>query len=402
MKRFALITIVFGFITTNLFAQFSKVESVKMELEDPNIAEKDLRECKANIDAAKENPKTANDPKMWYYRGLTYYSIYASADAALKSENPTSIDIATESFFESKKTDAKAKYTENADFYLLYCAMGLYNNAINSFNAKEYKKAVEIYKKILQITPLDQKGDLKRNSGGEVTEEKITQLMYYAAQAEGNYTDAKTYINKLISLNFRDPRIYADMATILLMEKDTAAALSYVEKGRAIKEDDKNLINMELDIYLKQGKLQLLLDKLNVAIEGDPENKIYYFARAVSYEGLGNTEKAEADYKKATEVDPDYYDAFYNVGVMYVNKCNPLIEQYQKTYKQSDIDTLEATMDKYYKIAIVNFEKAFENPMMSTAEKVDLAGTMKRIYKKIANTAKEGEMKAFIESNKGK
>jgi tetratricopeptide (TPR) repeat protein len=317
-------------------------------------------------------------------------------------ENPNSINIATESFFKSKETDAKNKYTENADFYLLYCAIGLYNNGINFYNAKEYRKAVETYQKVLLITPLDKKGDLKRNSGGEVTEEKITQFMYYAAQADGNYKDAKTYILRLIALNYRDPRIYADIANILLMEKDTAAALSYVEKGRAIKEDDKNLINMELDIYLKQGKLQLLLDKLNIAIEGDPENKIYYFARAVSYEGLGNTEKAEADYKKATEVDPEYYDAYYNVGVMYVNKCNPLIEKYQKTYKQAEIDALEAEMNKFYKIAIVNFAKAFENPGMTISEKVDMATTMKRIYSKVGDTAKVDEMKTFIEANKGK
>ena len=52
---------------------------------------------------------------------------------------------------------------------------------------------------------------------------------------------------------------------------------------------NRTIINLELDIFLKQGKSQELIDKLNVAIQEDPENTVYYFARAISYEGLAGT-----------------------------------------------------------------------------------------------------------------
>jgi hypothetical protein len=72
MKTIALTLVAIAYFTTNVFSQASKVETVRMILEDADATvEKDLRECKANIDAALENPKTADDPKMWYYRGLT-------------------------------------------------------------------------------------------------------------------------------------------------------------------------------------------------------------------------------------------------------------------------------------------------------------------------------------------
>lgn len=398
MKNLILsIALIFGF-ALSAQSQGFKVESVKMILEDPDPNNpKDLRQCIADIEAAKINPKTSADPKMWYYRGLTYYMVYAVGDEAIKKEYPKAVYMSTESFNKAIELDAKAKFTENSKFYLLNCAIGLYNEGINAYKDKDYTKAIEDYALVSKIIQYDDKGELKRKN---VTTETMYQYSYYAAQAAGDFTQAKSFIQKLMDMNFADVKIYADMANILLMEKDTAGALNYIEKGKLVKENDKNLMNMELDIYLKQGKSQVLIEKLNKAIEEDSENKIYYFARAVSYEGLSQSEKAEADYKKAVELDPSYYDAFYNLGVLYINRCNPIIEKLEKVYTAKEIDPLEAAIDKNYKTAIGYFEKAFENPNMSNAEKSELAGTMKKIYARLNNTEKTAEMKKIIEGLK--
>ncbi len=398
MKKFILLFIVSAAFFDNAMAQGFKVESVRMILEDPDTSvTKDLKQCKEDIEAAKVHSKTSNDPKMWYYRGLTYYMIYATGDATVRTENPKSVYDATESFNKSIELDLKNKYADNAKFYLLNCAVGIYNEGINAYKEQNYKKSIEDYALVTKIIALDEKGELKRKN---VTVESMYQYSYYAAQADGNYSLAKDFINKLIALNYSDVKIYIDMANLMLIEKDTAKALEYLEKGKLVKENDKNLMNMELDIYLKQGKSQVLIEKLNKAIEEDPENKIYYFARAVSFEGLNNAEKAEIDYKKATEIDPSYYDAYYNLGVLYINKCNPLIEKLEKVYTAKEIDPLEAAIDKNYKTAIGYFEKAFDNPGMSNPEKYELASTMKKIYARLNNVAKTNEMKEMMEKLK--
>jgi len=398
MKKIILLFVVSAASIGSSMAQGFKVESVRMILEDPDQSvAKDLKQCKEDIEAAKVHSKTSNDPKMWYYRGLTYYMIYATGDSAIRTENPRSVYDATESFNKAIEMDTKAKYSENAKFYLLNCAVGLYNEGINSYKEQKYQKAIDDYALVTKIIAFDEKGELKRKN---VTVETMYQYSYYAAQADSNYKLAKDYIGKLIALNYADVKIYIDMANILLIEKDTAGALNFLEKGKMVKENDKNLMNMELDIYLKQGKSQVLIEKLNKAIDEDPENKIYYFARAVSYEGLNDSEKAEADYKKASELDPSYYDAFYNLGVLYINKCNPIIEKLEKVYTSKEIDPLEAAIDKNYKVAIGYFEKAFDNPQMSNLEKSELAGTMKKIYARLNNVAKTNEMKDIIEKLK--
>jgi len=163
-------------------------------------------------------------------------------------------------------------------------------------------------------------------------------------------------------------------------------------------ENDKMLINMELDIYLKQGRSGELIQKLDNAIASDDQNPMYYFARAITYEGMKDKEKAEADYKKTIEIDPNFYDAYYNLGVLYINKSNALVEKLDQVYKQSEFDKIDGEITALYKVAIGYFESALENPEMGEVERKDLAGTMKRIYAKLKNESKVAEMKSIIDN----
>ncbi|NUM30704.1 MAG: tetratricopeptide repeat protein [Bacteroidetes bacterium] len=373
-------------------AQPSKVETVRMILEDtdPN-AVKDLRECKRLIDEAKEHSKTSNSPKMWVYRGAVYYEIARKNDE-LSKENPDAIVIAAESLFKCKESDTKKSWQEQCDFYLLNVANVMFNLGVAEYQAKNYDKSIFYYTTTLRIIPYDTKGDLKTIN---ITDAIIYQYCYYAAMAKGDNALTKQYINKLIDLKFNDPKIYNALARVQLDEKDTAAALQSLADGRNRFPNDIDLMNMELDIYLKQGKTDLLLEKLNAAIEADAENKIYYFARASTFEKIQKWDEAEKDYKKALEIDPDYYDASFNLGVLYVNKARPIIDKLTKTYKKDEQTKLETQISEFYIVAIKYFEKCYQVgvPGDDKKEKFELLESLQRLYKNIGNKEKEEEYK---------
>ena len=117
---------------------------------------------------------------------------------------------------------------------------------------------------------------------------------------------------------------------------------------------------MKLDIYLKQGRSAELVSELDEAIDSDPGNVVYYFARAITFEGMGEIEKASADYDKILEIDPEYYDAAFNKGVMYLNSAAKVVESLEGEYKPSIINAKEAEINGYYSKAIVHFENVFE------------------------------------------
>jgi tetratricopeptide (TPR) repeat protein len=157
---------------------------------------------------------------------------------------------------------------------------------------------------------------------------------------------------------------------------------------------------MELDIYLKQGKTDILLKKLEDAIAADDQNKIYFFARGATYERINKPDLAEKDYAKALEIDPDYYDACFNLGVLQVNKARPMIEALQKTYNKAEQDKIEAKIKEVYTAALKYFEKCMEIGIADKKEKFDLITSMQRLYKNVGNTAKEAEFKQMAEEFK--
>ncbi|MFY0643252.1 MAG: hypothetical protein JXR19_02180 [Bacteroidia bacterium] len=365
----------------------------------------DMAEALRMIDLAAEHPKTKASAKMFYFRGLTYLKI-ATEYPDLGADHPDALDVAHTSFNKSIENDSKNKWTEKAKGHLLNVAIGFYNIGLNSYEAAEYQAAVDAFNKALPLLKYDVNGDLKR---AQLTEEEITRMIAYSALGMENNDLAITNFKSLINLGYDDPSIYVGLAQLQLIEGDTAAAMTTIASGRDMFELEKDLINMELDLYLKQGRSQELIDKLNNAIDQDPENTVYYFARAISYEELdkiepdgGYTALAEADYDKIMELDPEYYDAFYNKGVMYVNKVSALVDEMQSKgiYSPKEVAVYTEKINANYRSAIVNFEYVFDNHgEMTDGDRMELARTMKKIYAQLSEMDKYNAMKDWIDNN---
>lgn len=386
------------FVGVQANAQKFSVESMKMEL-DPSKPDGDrnYEDLVKWAEETKAHPKTSNDPRMWYYRGLTFLKI-STMESELSKKYPNATELALEGFTNAIKTDTKKKVTKEAEGNLLNVAIGLYNKGYVAYQANDYTTAYKAFETALPLLKYDVDGQLRRNN---LTPEVLEQMMAYSAMNNGEDEKAKKALQNLVSKGSTDPTIFANLAKLQLKGGDTTAALATISEGKEMNESDKSLINMELDLYLKQGRSKELIDKLDAAIDADPGSTIYYFARAISYEGLGETDKAAADYDKILEIDPEYYDAHYNKGVMYLNEVAAIVEELDGEYKPSIIEAKEAEINQWYIKAIAEFEKVFEgNDDMLLADKVELAGTMKKIYARLERMDKYNEMKSFVDDNK--
>ncbi|MEN8731963.1 MAG: hypothetical protein ABF321_05250, partial [Bacteroidia bacterium] len=108
-------------------AQKFSVESMKMEL-DPTKPDGDrnYEDLVKWAEETKEHPKTSNDFKMWYYRGLTFLKV-STLNTPVTEKYPNALDLALEGFQNSIKTDVKKKLTKLAEGNLLNVAIGYYN-----------------------------------------------------------------------------------------------------------------------------------------------------------------------------------------------------------------------------------------------------------------------------------
>src|ERR1043166_8043569 len=109
---------IFTLITVNVFSQSFNVQSAAdafKHLKYSKDSYKDLSDGKKFIDLAAANEQTANDPKMWYYRGMIYLRIDQDTLDAVKNLDADAIEKSAISFINCFKTDEKKNYTEECN-----------------------------------------------------------------------------------------------------------------------------------------------------------------------------------------------------------------------------------------------------------------------------------------------
>jgi type IV pilus assembly protein PilF len=80
-------------------------------------------------------------------------------------------------------------------------------------------------------------------------------------------------------------------------------------------------LNAELGLrYMLQNQNELALEKLNRALEQDPDSAVAHHYVAELYRRLGESEDADRHYRRAIALDPENSSAFNNYGVFLCNE----------------------------------------------------------------------------------
>ncbi len=409
---------------------------------------------------AIEHPDTKADVKAWYY----YVSIL---DTIIK--NPTAYsklaDNVNEKFYGAcmncVKYDAKNRY----GFYckeqaLINSAFLSFNAGITAYEAKDYAKALAYYQMVLDVIPFDKNEDLKKNN---LSEKNIYLYMAYSAVQSKNNEKAKIYLGKLIDMNYDDHLIFSQMVNIHLEEGDTAKALTVLEEARKRYPAEKDLINQELNIYLATGKQDVLIDKISAALEINADDATLIYVRGNIYDNFSNdynkkyrnqrdsvsiwkrkanTEKvlakktiyatnaancqkkadqllktskeyaakAEIDYMKVVALNPEYIDAFFNLGALTNNKSTEIAEKINNlpnNISQAEYDKRLAPLKKeqtevlnqalgYFKQALTLAEAKAEDTDAAKKEKraylIDILYSIQQVYANLGDEKKTMEV----------
>ena len=389
MRKFLILPLFLTVITT--YGQKASVQSAADLLKL-----KDIPKAKQFIDEAAVFESTANDPKMWYYRGKVYQAINDSSTFA--KDNPEAAYIATQSFINCIKTDKKLYYKDSTDIFTWIAGYSLYNRAAEEYQAGNTQAALKFYTLVQDVFPYDKDNNLKRNN---ITPDIVTKNLYLCAYRLKDYPTAKVHLQKLIDTKFNDPSVYLGMSRILMEEKDTAKALEYVELGRAAFEEHTGLISQEIAIYSALGRTNELIDKVSAVIETDPENERLYTMRGTLYENTNNPDKAAIDYRKAIELKEDYMEASYYLGSLLYGQAVDLSKTASSITDNNEYAKVKAKLDAKLKEAQPHLEKAKElNQKKTDDEKKmyqDTLSWLKGLYATTNQMDKYAEIKAELE-----
>ncbi len=351
-----------------------------------------LEEAKNFIDQAYNTESTSNDPKMWNYRAPIYLEIAQKhseldKDAVLK---------ATEAYLKCLQADHKGriivrKWTSKEDVLsgLVQCSYKLFNQAIEEYNAGQYKRAIKLYNAIFDVIPHDEEDQLKR---GNITKETILYNSFFASNKMKDNKKSKELLQQLIDINFNEPAIYIHMSNIYIAEDNTDKAIEYLAMGREMFEEDQSLINTEINLYIQLNRTVELIEKLGKAIVLDPENDLLYFNRGTIYDQEGNIVKAEADYKAAIELNPSSFSTNYNLGALYFNYGVKLKDEASNTSLDLKYKTLTKQATENFAKALPYMEDAFN---LNKEDKNTII-SLKQLYALKGDYDKSSKMKKLL------
>ena len=349
--------ILFLFIS---YSALSFSQSMQVQNMFNYLRNKEYEKAKSSADAASIHETTKLSSKMWLYRGNVYKAIYTDTSKKVRDIDLAAEEKALEAYINCLKYDKDVIYKEDAKGPLVLTAAATRNKSNYYKQNKEFDNAIYCLELLELSLPFDFDQGIKRNN---ITKEKLLFDKFDLYKFAANKTKTIEYANKLIEANYKDSKIYTDMVKISLMDKDTSAALSYIEKGKIMFEDNMTLIGTEIDIFLARKKINELKDKLNKAIDLAPDNELLHAVLGQVYEKSGDLVNSEKEYLKALEIKPDYEIINFKLGAFYFNlaaefnkKLNELPPK--ETVKSKDYN--EKIIDNFKK-AIPFLEKAFES-----------------------------------------
>ena len=175
---------------------------------------------------------------------------------------------------------------------------------------------------------------------------------------EGNIDSVYADLNRAIFLNKNKKEYYFFLADTYLENAQSKESKAVMEKAMAIFPDDiaTQLKNVRLNLILKEFPIGL-----NKIFLQDPQNaEAFYLAGHTSYE-TGDTASAINAYQKAVDINPEFKEAWIQLGDVMSERKNKLSIRYYDNALRLDSNDVETMHNKAYAYQMLNQEnEAFE------------------------------------------
>ena len=372
----------------------------------------DVKELQKMVDKIIVDPSTKNNPDTWYVSGRVQQR---------KAEQQM------EKAYLRKPYDTLTIYNSvlNMTQYFLRC------DSLAQLETKPGK--INKYRKDMQQSILADKGNLL--NGG---------IYYYNHATEGdtvNLSKARDFFGTYVDATMSDmfaldnllPRdsvfsqvaYYASLAAVRIgdypsvlkyapyAEDDATVgqyameflAQAYKQNGnttawietlkRAIEkhpQDDFFFANL-IDYYGSQDKYDDALEFANGMLAKAPGNYYYLFVKGFLYHSMKRYNDALAYYKRSIKANPDYAEAYSNVGLVYCLQAQDFSQEAVTDIKDPRYPVDQAQLKSYYENALPYYEKARQ---LKPNDRTLWLNGLHRVYYNLSMGDKFNEIDALI------
>lgn len=307
------------FLLAVIISAAATAQKGKITAAETFIREGAFDKAKEAIEAAIANPKSMGLAKTYYVKGKLCQAAFDSGDPKYMSLYPDILKEAYDNFEKAIQLDPKLKNViirENA-----YALLGnsFLNDAINKFNERNYKSAMESFEWNVKVSASDL-------YVGMVD----TLVIFNAGLAAYNaemYPEAIAHFRTCTTSGTEDTKPYIFMSDSYLKMKDTANAEAVLMEGYKAFPDTLDIILQATQFYLDANNSDKAFEFVHKAMEMDPENYILYLVEGSLYMKLEDYAKAIESLKVSLTKNPNQFESNYNIGLCYVSIANDLLNE---------------------------------------------------------------------------
>ncbi len=376
MKKliFAIIFISIGSFSYGQYVPKGKVNKAELAF---NQVKLDI--AKAEIDEAfkiDNKGKVSAAAKNWYLKGRIYKAIYLDDSTDFKNlAGEEALEIAMEAFNKTKSMEKEnSSYVIFSDQEIGHLYSAIINKGAIAYDADDYERAYQEFMIALKVTPND-----------------TTALLYggVSAQQADMFDEALDCFQTLADNGDAKIDTYKTMIYLYRTEKeDLEQVLNVVNQGLEKFPNNKDLTQEKITTLIVMERVDDAKSELEEAINEEPTNHLYYYFLGYLYDFQEDADNAIEQYKKAIELNPEYYEANYNLGVVYYNKARDIISEMNNLSLAEYAIQETAYTDRasvHFKESLPYFEKAVE---IKPDEDVQLLETLMGVYLRLKMTDK--------------
>lgn len=170
----------------------------------------------------------------------------------------------------------------------------------------------------------------------EIKKDSLNPFLYFKRaqiyEANNDFKSAATDMFLALTLDSLRPEFYLYAAELFKKTGEPQRGIALMNK--AIVADSMNTAFYVkaaelayIDTNIK-GSYMLALNYLNEAIQKDPQNADIYFYKGTIFKEIGDTTKALSSFQTATELNPKFYNAYVQIGLLLKSKKDKNAEKY--------------------------------------------------------------------------
>ena len=359
------------------------------------------------INQSINDPSTAQDAKTWFLRGNIYLEIANSQEEKYASLDPDALSKAIGSYEKAIEYDTKKKFYEDIFAKLNWQRNNLYNAAVDAYNQATTAASTELAEEHYWAAMNYFAGAVDVIAVADLADTVAMLNTAYCATLAKDYENAKKYYLMLLENNYKTPAIYVSLSDIYREGEDQENALKIIQDGKETFPNDPTVFLGETSVFLTFNMTDQALMNLLAYIEKDTLNPSVYYALGTIYNKIVDdttitdvavkkeafAKSAEA-YKYALGLNPEYFDAYYNFGALYVSEAAQIDDAANALPldEVAEYDRLKGEANNYLESAAPYLEKA----VSMQPNDLFVLQTLKQIYARTKNKEKLKEVNAKI------